>query len=297
LITNEDDNSTPPDSQLDDPNQNAVTDPLGPLASFRNTEFCVTCDGLMANSGRIPRQAGGPYANCRSNDPLFYSDPLHACLPMQLYIDYFKRVKKTPNHVILAAISAPTDPFAVIVDQQTGFPALQHSCSSSNGTFGDPAVRIKQVTDSVGALGSFTSICQNSYADAFGVIANLIGRQLGRQCVDGVLAKAPDFTAAIPTPTNGMVVDPTTVSCTVDDVQYIGTPMQKDLRTLPPCATGGQATGACWALIGDDKCMPSGAKVTVCRNGFDPTNAAMPCPMGGTVEDGVTAVINCATLP
>jgi hypothetical protein len=23
----------------------------------------------------------------------------------------------------------------------------------------------------------------------------------------------------------------------------------------------------------------------------------MPCPMGGTVEDGVTAVINCATIP
>jgi hypothetical protein len=80
-------------------------------------------------------------------------------------------------------------------------------------------------------------------------------------------------------------------------VQYIGTPMQKDLRTLPPCAVGGQPSGACWALIGDDKCNPSGAKVVVCRNGFMPSNPAMPCPMGGTVEDGVTAVINCATLP
>jgi hypothetical protein len=290
-ITNEDDCSAPPDSELFDPSQNGVSDPLGPLASFRCTEF-----GILCNGQKPPRQAAGPLQGCVSNDQLAQSDPKHSLVPAQFYIDYFKRVKSVPNHIIAAAIVAPTDPFAVVIDQQTGFPSLQHSCSATNGTFGDPAVRIKQIVDSFGNLGTITNICQNSYADAFGVIANLIGRQLGRQCVDGVLAKAPDFTMPV-TVSPGQVVDPNTVSCTVDDVQYIGTPMQKDLRTLPPCNTGGQSSGACWALIGDAMCGASGAKVLVCRNGFNPSDTAMPCPMGGTVEDGVTAVINCATIP
>jgi hypothetical protein len=292
-ITNEDDCSAPPDSQLFDPNQNAVTDPLGPLASFRCTEF-----GILCNGQKPPRQAAGPLMGCTSNDGAAASDPMHSLVPAQFYIDYFKRVKPVPNHIIAAAIVANTDPFSVVIDQQTGFPSLAHSCSSSNGTFGDPPIRIKQIVDSFGALGTITSICQNSYADAFGVIANLIGRQLGRQCVDGVLALAPDFTMPVPAIAPGSVVDPATVSCTVDDVQYIGTPMQKTLRTIQPCAQGGQQSGACWALVGDAMCNVSGAKVVVCRNGFNPSNAMMPCPDGpNAAEDGVTAVINCATIP
>src|SRR5262249_33770106 len=271
-ITNEDDCSAPPDSELFDPNQNALTDPLGPLASFRCTEF-----GILCNGQKPPRQAAGPLMGCSSNDALASSDPKHSLVPIQFYIDYSKRVKPVPNHIIGAAIVANVDPFSVVIDQQTGFPSLAHSCSSSNGTFGDPAVRIKQVIDSFGALGTITSICQNSYADAFGVIANLIGRQLGRQCVDGVLAKAPAFTDPVNVPA-GSVVDPNTVSCTVDDVQYIGTPMQKTLRTIQPCNPMGQSSGACWALVGDGMCNVSGAKVVVCRNGFAPSNLMMPCP-------------------
>ena len=298
-ITNEDDCSAPPDSQLFDPNQNTVTDPLGPLASFRCTEFGITCDGLTANGGRIPRMAGGPYANCRSNDALAGADPKHSLVPIQFYIDYFQRVKSLPPHVIGAAVAAQTEPFAVSIDQMTSFPALNHSCSSSNGTFGDPAVRMKQVIDSLGNLGTFTSICQNSYQDAMSVIANLIGRQLGRQCIDGILAdKSMNYTAPIPTPQNGVVVDPNSVSCTVEDVQYAGTPQQKQLGVLKPCNPAGEPAGVqCWALIGDSMCSISSAKVVVCRNGFDPRNlATKPCPDGGTIPDGDTAVIHCATV-
>jgi hypothetical protein len=50
--------------------------------------------------------------------------------------------------------------------------------------------------------------------------------------------------------------------------------------------------------VGDAMCNVSGAKVVVCRNGFNPSNIMMPCPDGpNAAEDGVTAVINCATIP
>jgi hypothetical protein len=290
-ITNEDDCSAPPDSQLFDPNQTTVQDPLGPLASFRCTEF-----GILCNGQKPPRMPAGPLANCVSDDMLAQTDPLRSLIPMSYYIDYFRRVKGNPNRVILAAVAAPTDPFAVVLDTNM-YPALQHSCQSGNGTFGDPGVRLKQLIDSAGDLGTYTSICQDSYADAMQVIAQKIGQRLGRQCVDGVLAKLPDFTQPEPKPAAGQVVNPADISCTVEDVQYSGTPMQKTLRSLPPCNPAGQPSGACWALIGDDSCSLSGARIAVCRNGFVPSNPMSPCPMGGSLEDGVTAVVSCATIP
>jgi hypothetical protein len=298
-ITNEDDCSARPDSQLFDPNQTTVMDPLGPLASYRCTEF-----GILCNGQRPPRAAGGPFTNCVSDDALAMSDPLKSLLPVQFFIDYFHRLKGGAAKVIAAAIAAPTDPFAVVLDTNM-YPALQHSCAQADGTFGDPGVRMKQVIDSFGDLGTFTSICQASYADSMRVIAEKIGRSLGRQCINAVLAQAPGFTTALPTVAAGTYVDPTTVSCTVEDVQFIGTPQQKQLRSLPPCNRSGEpASVQCWAMVGDPMCScdpgidpcPE-AKVLVCRNGFNPGDPAKPCPDGSTtVEDGVTAVVNCATL-
>jgi hypothetical protein len=167
ILAEEDDCSAPPDSTLFDPNDTS----LGPLASFRCTEYGITCDGLTANNGRIPRTAGGPYHNCRSNDALATIDPLHSLLPVQGYIDYLKRIK---TDVVFATIAPNIDPFSVVIDQQTGDPSLQHSCSSSNGTFGDPAVRMHQVAAALGARALWTNVCQNSYADNLTQIANLI---------------------------------------------------------------------------------------------------------------------------
>jgi hypothetical protein len=293
-ITNEDDCSAPPDSQLFDPNQTMVSDPLGPLASYRCTEF-----GILCNGAKPPRTATGPLSNCLSNDGAIRSDHAHALIPAQFYINYFQRLKTLPNHIIAAAVAAPVEPFQVFIDSMSQFPTLQHSCSSSNMTFGDPGVRLKQVIDSFGDLGTYTSICQNSYADAIRVIAEKIGRQLGRQCIDGVLAsKASNFTMPLsPLPANGAVVDPNTVDCSVEDVQYIGSSRQMSAGKLSPCNTAGQASGACWALVGDTMCTASGAKVVVCRNGYNPSDAMKPCPDGPNMApDGDTAVIHCATI-
>jgi hypothetical protein len=170
ILGDEDDCSAPSDSLLFDPSQNSLSDALGPLASFRCTEFGITCDGLTANNGRIPRVAGGPYQNCRSNDAYAAIDPSHSLVPAQVFIDYLHRM----SDVVVADISAPADPFSTVVDQQTNFPELQFSCTSTNGTFGAPAVRTRQVVASLGSHGLVSNVCQNSYSDALARIADLI---------------------------------------------------------------------------------------------------------------------------
>jgi hypothetical protein len=170
-LTNEDDCSAPPNSRLFDPSQTNVTDPLGPLASFRCTDFGILCDGQ-----RLPRAAGGPYANCASDDALAVTDPLESLMPVQFYIDYLRRLKSSPSQVVGAAIAAPTQPFSVTLDVSM-YPALAHSCAGG-GVFGDPAVRLKQVIDSLGDRGSFTSICGQDYSAAMIGLASRIAQAL-----------------------------------------------------------------------------------------------------------------------
>jgi hypothetical protein len=90
---------------------------------------------------------------------------------VQDLIDYLHRLK---SDVVVAVIGAPLEPFAVLVDPMTGFPMMTHSCSSSNGIFANPAVRLHQVVESFGTHALSSSICQNGYADAFGHTADLI---------------------------------------------------------------------------------------------------------------------------
>src|SRR5262249_45024313 len=141
-------------------------DPLGPLSSFRCTEFGILCNGQPP-----PLMTAGPLSGCVSNDARAQSDPMHSLLPVQHFIDAFRQLKSSPERIRVSAIAAPTDPFSVVIDPQEGFAALEHSCASSNGTFGDPAVRIKQLVDAFGANGGMTSVCEDSYADAITLIA------------------------------------------------------------------------------------------------------------------------------
>jgi hypothetical protein len=171
IVAGEDDCSSAPDSLLFDPSQTSLSDPLGPLNNFRCVEFGITCDGLTANSGRIPRTAGGPYQNCRSNDAYATIDPQHSLLPAQLFIDYLRRIK--PD-VVVAALTTPKDPFVVNVDQQTGYPYLVTNQSCSGVVFGFPTVRLHQVIGSRGPRGMIASECQSSYADSLSQIGNLI---------------------------------------------------------------------------------------------------------------------------
>jgi hypothetical protein len=187
---------------------------------------------------------------------------------VQSFIDFFQKVKPT-GRFLPATVAAPTDPFSVILDPQTGFPALQHSCTTqSNGTFGDPAVRMKQFTDAFGMLGVFTSICQDSYAGAMQVIAEKLKIALGNHC----LSQRAD-------------------TCSVEEVQYMASPQQKALGVVPACNPAGQASGVCYVLTDDASCTGSGQRIDVCRNGYDPARGCVAGP--NLAPDSTTLVVQC----
>ena len=164
--------------------------------------------------------------------------------PGNYYLD-FEQLKSLQNHVIVSAITH------------------------------QPAPRLTSFIEDFGSLGEITSIDLDSWACAFSVFANLIGRDLGRQCIDGVPLQP--------------------ISCTFDVVQNIGTASQTQAATLPTCNPGGQPSGACAALIHDPYCDLSQTRIAICWNGFDPSMPSSPCPDGpNDPPAGSTVSIECA---
>jgi len=180
LITDEDDCSAQ-NTKLFDPAQTGLTDPLGPLTSFRCFEFGITCD---VNS----RTTYGTRKNCvpKTGSGAYLYDP-------QRYIDFFKAVKKgptgaaAPTRIIVAAITGPTDRIEVGTDGS--YPTLKASCSSSLGEAA-PSVRIKAVIDGLGDQGQMNSICAGDFSTALKKLADLIVANLGAMCL-----KSPALTA------------------------------------------------------------------------------------------------------
>jgi len=133
-ITDEDDCSAS-NSQLFDPSQQGLTDPLGPLTSFRCFEFGVHCD--CAGGKKCTRTTMGPRTNCVPGGKYLYK--------IENYINFFKNLKKTPDgkpnpkRLVMAAIAGDTSRVEVGMDGSN--PVLKASCTSAQGEAA-PAVRI-----------------------------------------------------------------------------------------------------------------------------------------------------------
>ena len=113
-----------------------------------------------------------------------------------------KALKADPdNQIVVGAIVAPPTPYTVAWVPEAGgaehparralaarssTPAVRRAATTStrpgqtttDGSFGDPAVRISQWVGAFGANGVTASICDGSYANAFSAIVNKIGAQL-----------------------------------------------------------------------------------------------------------------------
>jgi hypothetical protein len=183
LLTDEDDCSAQ-NTKLYDPAQTGLTDPLGPLTSFRCFEFGITCQpqsNLRTNYGTrtscVPKTGSGSYLY----------EP-------QRYIDFFKNLKKgptgeaAPGRILVAAIAGPTDHVEVGTDGS--YPVLKQSCTSSLGE-AVPAIRIEAVTDGLGDQGQFTSLCTTDLSSAFKKIADRVIASFGAMCL-----KAPVLTSS-----------------------------------------------------------------------------------------------------
>jgi hypothetical protein len=167
FITDEDDCSAR-NPQLFDPQQQGLTDPLGPLTSFRCFEFGVQCD---VND----RNKLGPRKNCVAAFDWLYK--------VEDYNKFFESLKPSKDRIIMAAIAGPKDPVVVGKDGQN--PSLKASCQGANGV-AVPAIRIMSVVDNF--QGQFASVCEPSkFGEALQALGEKIVASLGGQCIQAPL--------------------------------------------------------------------------------------------------------------
>ena len=185
FVTDEDDCSAPPTTDLFDPNTTGVSS-YGPLHSFRCTQFGVAC-GDPATAVQ-PVDSQGPLTMCR---PLTMAEG-GKLIDTQKYADFFRLgaslggVKADPSDVIVAAIAAPAAPLSTSVtspclDSPTtaSCAILNHSCVAPGNAqlFADPAVRLSAVVRAA-ATSQLSSACDASYATALDGIAQKIAARL-----------------------------------------------------------------------------------------------------------------------
>ena len=266
LITNEDDCSVPDDSQLFISGQGHqfVSDPEGPLTSYRCNEFGHLCNGMPPP--RTMAATFGP-GECVP------AEEMGALIPVHIFADQVKAVKKLPNHILVAAIAGFPDPYAVtltpplIAQDPAMWPAIAHSCMQNSGEYADPGVRLATFVNDFGANGLYLTICAPSFAPALQGIADAIGKNLGPSCITGQpkdkvsAAMGKAFTAG----------GEPTKDCSVIDHSYdptTGAPNPD--QNVPSCAdvTGGctvtnAAAGCttCWSLDPGDAMNCTGQHV------------------------------------
>ncbi|HEX6837101.1 MAG TPA: hypothetical protein VF334_11040 [Polyangia bacterium] len=252
LMTDEDDCSAPPDSQLFDPSAVGVGQ-WGTLHSFRCTQWGIACDGKPLTGGALSGTtsctpvAGGPLFDVSRYQQLFAAGG----------------VKANADDLVLATFVAPSMPFGVDVTtpcaDQVNTPScaiLGHSCVNPANAFffGDPAVRINSVTATVPNAVT-GSICDSDYSPTISAVADAMAARLGGTCLPGA------------------VVDLADPGCTVA-VAGVEAPRCQQGR-LP-----------CWDLVDDQSCAmhltPAGAaqRLRLTVQGA-PSNAAIDasCPL------------------
>jgi len=213
MLTNEDDCSAPANTTIYSLNggQQNIANPDGPLSNYRcngGPRGGHLCQDPYGGSPTVyftppllpPSDAQGTtteltfdLTNCQDNET-----GTSALTPVSQFVDDIKALKPDPNNQILvAAIAAPAAPYSVVWTPELGgqntqpgelWPNVMHSCGPvgsyvnpaatehpTDGSFGDPAVRIAQFTNSFpnSVLGS---ICDPSFGGVLGTLATKIGQ-------------------------------------------------------------------------------------------------------------------------
>jgi hypothetical protein len=267
IITDEDDCSAPDDTDLFDPSQTLVTDPLGPLDSFRCNEFGHLCDGVPP-----PRtMAASNLMNCQSNEN-------GRLTRIGDFVDFFKSLKASPDDVIVAAITGPATPYSVelrpVRNRPAGVtqnePRILPSCMSTNGSAA-PAVRIKQFVDAFGVNGTLESICDGDFSPAMARIGDKIAGRVRHQCLEEPPVDRDPARAGIQA--NCEVYEETN---TVEGVVRTG--IKSCDAVSPPC----------WRIQPDRTCPGTGSEVVVDRGTVPAaprTSVTVLCETCKTPED------------
>jgi hypothetical protein len=257
MVTNEDDCSASPGVPLFDTTSNRdIASQLGPLTNFRCNEFGHLCAGVHP-----PRTATGELTDCTSNETEGYLESVAS------FAAFLRGLKGDPAQVFVASIAGPPTPYQVHVrppdiPDSADWPEIGPSCTTADGASADPAVRLNQLTESLGPYGRFEPICGDSMYTPLRRIAVLMTRPLRDACV-----------ARPSTPAICQVVD-----------RWVDDNGLKHAALLPSCA---QAPGAtpCWSLAdGNRSCGTTEQHLEIARG-------------GALVPAGLMTAINCVSMP
>jgi len=266
LLTNEDDCSLPDDSDLVDPAQTKMSDPLGPFWSFRCNEFGHLCN-INGTLQSPPRGASTNLQGCMSND-----GPTGKLTHLADEVSFLKSLKSDQARILVAAITAPATPYSVEMIQQGNdaemHPSTVHSCVQNTGEFGDPSVRITQWAASFGANGSVETICAGNLGPAMQRIGNRVVALFHPGCATGPILP------------NGQP------ACRIIDESAAGYATAETL--LPNCSDNGNAA-PCWTALDDSTNCGAGKRLMINRGAsslppgyFASAFTCDPCPAGST---------------
>jgi hypothetical protein len=239
LMTNEDDCSAPPNTTLFSQASQLVSDPLGPLQSYRCNEFGHLCGGKPPPRLSMMGQTVDLTGTCVSAED-------GRELRVADVVANLKKVKTNPENILVAAIAGPPAPYIVgttaptLDDPAGAWPIIEHSCTQPDGTYADPAIRINQWVQAFQGNGVFETICNDTFAPALQVIADLIGKRIGSPCVNGKILDTQGnlWSAADTTAPDCTVID----HATNDQGVVVDSP-------LPQCAGNAMtSTTACWYI-------------------------------------------------
>ncbi|HLK92115.1 MAG TPA: MYXO-CTERM sorting domain-containing protein [Polyangia bacterium] len=199
ILTNQDDCSAPTMTPLYSLNggHDNLTNALGPLGHYRCNEFGHLCaDALPGGPVNIqppemPPSDHGGTATAPTYDltRCIPNDTGGLLTPVSKLVTEIRALKADPDHrIMVAAIAGPAAPYTVEWLPATGtdipptgelWPRIQHACGpasadlnlaapqvTTDGSFGDPGVRVAQFVQSFGDNGSLASVCDGTYGPA-----------------------------------------------------------------------------------------------------------------------------------
>jgi hypothetical protein len=258
FITNEDDCSAPPDGKIFDPSSRLVSDPLGPLSSYRCNEYGHLCGG-----NKPPRSMAAALSDCHSAE-----DGL--LIRVSELAAFFKSLKPDPTLIFMSAIAGPLTPYGVqllpsqgpggIMEDQ---PAIVHSCMTTTGTYADPPIRLAEFIAKFGDNGTMDSICADSFAPALTRIGAALGRKMGPLCLQAAVI---DKSAS-----------PATLASRCAVVERVpaggGMTTETALRGCDP-AMPQAGPQPCWSLVTNAQCADS-VEMVINRTGAAPAGAVI----------------------
>lgn len=199
-----------------------ASEPLGPLQSFRCTQFGIECDEDMT--------IVGPKHDCHPRHDSAYVSDVNA------FGEYFGSLVGDPSRFVIGLIAGPATPVEIELRTPPGggmVTSLAHACSWTL-SFGelavaDPPVRMHALVEQLGAHGVPTSVCSQDLRPSLAELARVAKQMFGVACLDTSKLRDSDTATGI---------QPTCVGTLV--IGGVEEP-------LPACP----ADGACFEIIVD----------------------------------------------